>query len=168
MSKKTDDNSDKVRELGLLVNDLEAKWKRALADYQNLEKRVKEEKVALAKFASESLIAKLLPVLDDLEKAAFYLRNEGLNLALKHLEEVLEKEGLEKIAVLGKNFDPETMEAIQTVEGEEENKVKKELRPGYKLNGRVIRFAQVQVEKKVLEKNAEEKVLDQLPKGEYM
>lgn len=159
---------EKIEELERAVKDWEERCKRALADYQNLERRTQEEKEKLVKSASEALIIKFLPVLDNLVKAAQHLNDEGLNLALRELREILAKEGLGKIEVLGRDFNPGEMEVVDTVKGEEENKVKKEFRCGYKLQGRVIRPAQVQVVKKAIEQKAQELAKTQLEKGEYM
>jgi len=128
------------------LEELTKKWHRALADYQNLEKRAGLEKEEFAKFANAQLILKILPGLDSLEKAGKHLKDEGLKLALKQLNDELGGEGLEKIETLGQDFDPETMECLEVTEGEE-GKVLDEIRPGYKLNKRVLRVAQVRVGK---------------------
>jgi len=128
------------------LEELTKKWQRALADYQNLEKRVGLEKEEFAKFANSQLILKILPGLDSLEKAGQHLKDEGLKLALKQLTDELASSGLEKMETLGQDFDPETMECLEIAEGEE-GKVLDEIRPGYKLNNRVLRVAQVRVGK---------------------
>lgn len=168
MAKRLEPNLEKVKELETLVKDCEEKWKRALADYQNLEKRTREEKGKLIKYAGEEILVKLLPFLDNLEKAAGHLKDEGLDLAVRQLWQVLANEGLAKIITVGEMFNPQEMEAVDTVLGDEENKVRHEFRSGYKLNGRIIRVAQVQVEKKKIKKNTEELAKTQLQKGEYM
>ena len=128
------------------------KYLRALADYQNLEKRISETRSHDVKFAARNLIVMLLPAIDDLEKAAILLKNEGLNLAVRKLEEVLKREQVEKIEVLGNKYDPHTMECVEVVEGQEDDKVTEEIRPGYKMFGKVIRATQVKVGRKKLEK----------------
>lgn len=122
-------------------------WKRALADYQNLEKRVSEEKQDFVRFAAKNFIEKLLNVLDDLEKAQAHLKDQGLELALKKIQTLLQEEGVERIDTKGKSYDIQTMEAISIVEGDEDNKVIEELRAGYMMHGSVIRAAQVKVSK---------------------
>ena len=129
------------------VKKLEDLWKRALADYQNLEKRIALEKEEFVKFANRNLILRILPAIDSLEKAEEYLKDEGLSLALRQLKEGLSSEGLEKIEVRGKDFNPEEMECVAVGEGEE-GKVLEETRAGYRLNGKVLRVAQVKVGKK--------------------
>lgn len=132
------------------------KWKnkylRALADYQNLEKRVIETRNNDIKFAAKNLILKLLPVLDVLIHAAKMLQDQGLQLALKQFNDVLKSEQVEKIEVSGKKFDPQTMECIEIVENLKDDEVVEEIRGGYTMWGQVIRVAQVKVGKKKLEK----------------
>jgi molecular chaperone GrpE len=139
--KKTD---QELKGLKGEVGELSKRYQRALADYQNLEKRVGLEKEEFAKFANAQLILKILPGLDSLEKASQHLKDEGLKLALKQLTDELASSGLEKIQTFGQDFDPETMECLEIAQGEE-GKVLDEIRPGYKLNNRVLRVAQVRV-----------------------
>jgi len=160
MVKKTD-------ELKRQIEELTNNWKRALSDYQNLEKRTREEKEEFARFANRELILKLLPVLDTFEKLEEHLKDEGLNLALKQFRDILTKEGLEKIEVLGKDFDPEEMECVEVIMGDE-NRVMREMRPGYRFKGKMLRVAQVKVAKKKIDKQAGELAKEQLAKGDYM
>lgn len=139
---------DQVEELKRELAEAENTWRRALADYQNLEKRVSEERQDFVRFAAKNFIEKLLVVLDDLEKASAHLKDQGLELALKKLQALLKEEGVERIDTKGKNYDIQTMEAISIVEGDEDNQVIEELRAGYMLHGSVIRAAQVKVSKK--------------------
>ena len=135
-----------MKKKDLEIKRLENLWKRALADYQNLEKRINFEKEDFVKFANSQLILKILPAIDSLEKAEEHLHNEGLSLALKQLKEGLVQEGLEKIQTQGKDFDPDFMECVEVGQGEE-GKVLDEIRAGYKLGDRVLRVAQVKVGK---------------------
>lgn len=128
------------------LDDLNNKWKRALADYQNLERRIEAEKNDFVKFANASLLLKILPALDTLVKASNQLGDQGLSLGLRQLVEGLESEGLTKIETAGKEFDSKLMECLGVGEGEE-NKVVEELRAGYMLNDRLLRPAQVKVGK---------------------
>jgi molecular chaperone GrpE len=93
----------------------------------------------------------LLSVLDDLEKAQAHLKDQGLGLTLKKLEDVLKLEGVKKIdavGAVGKDYDIQSMEAIVMEEGKEAGKVLAELRPGYTMHGAVLRPAQVKVSQK--------------------
>jgi len=92
--------------------DYEEKWKRALADYRNLQKRVTKEKQDLARFSNRALISKLLPVLDDLEEAVRKSEDQGYEKILNKFRGVLQEEGLEEIEVMGKEFDPRVMEGV--------------------------------------------------------
>ncbi len=129
------------------MEDLTNKWKRALADYQNLEKRVQNEKEEFVKFANAALLKKILPALESLEKAGTHLQDEGLNLAIRQLREGLASAGLKKIEVIGEDFDPNLMECLE-VSGGPEGKVIEEIKPGYKLNDYILQVAQVKVGKK--------------------
>ncbi|MBI4037441.1 nucleotide exchange factor GrpE [Candidatus Curtissbacteria bacterium] len=135
--KKKDDN---------LIN-LEDQLKRALADYQNLERRVEEEKKLLSVLYTAIVVEKFLPVLDNLEAAQSHIKDEGLAMVITQFKDVLAKEGVEEVTAEGQNFDPKLHEAIEAVEGEDEGKVVKVLSKGYKINGKVLRPAKVVVTK---------------------
>ena len=111
----------KIEELKLQLEETTGYWKRALADYQNLEKRTRDEKSDFAKFAAKNFIVGLLSVVDDFEKAQVHLKDQGLELALKKLFELLLSEGVERLETVSKDFDNHSMEAITSVEGEEDN-----------------------------------------------
>lgn len=122
------------------------KYLRVLADYQNLEKRTQGEKQETRKYAAEVVLERLLPALDTLTKAAEHLKDMGLELALKELHAAIAEQGAEKMAVVGKPFDPHRMECIEVVPGKD-NIVIEEVLPGYRLHDKVIRVAQVKVGK---------------------
>lgn len=138
------ENDDLKKELFECKN----KYLRALADYQNLEKRTQEEKNEMRKYASAQVIIRLLPFLDNLERAQIFIKDEGLKVVKERLTLVLQEVGLEEISVLNKEFDPQVAEAIEVVEGKKENMVVEVVRKGYRLNGKVIQVAQVKVTKK--------------------
>ena len=145
---ETQEENAEVVSLKQQVEEADSRWKRALADYQNLEKRTQEEKMDFVRFSAKKLIEKLLGVLDDLEKAHAHLKDKGLELAVKKLVDVLKQEGVERIETVGKEYDIETMEALTLEEGKDDNKVLEEFRPGYTMYGSVLRPAQVKVSKK--------------------
>ena len=138
MAKKTNINNQDGEELKKIEDQL----KRALADYQNLEKRVQNEKRDWILSANKSLILKLLPILDTLFLAQKHIQDEGLTLSIQNFLDILKEEGVEKIETKDKQFDPNTMECVSVQEGEE-NKVLEEVRTGFIINGRVLRPAQV-------------------------
>lgn len=130
------------------IDECKNKYLRALADYQNFEKRVYQEKEEIRINANRSLIIKLLSFLDSLDKAEIFIKDVNLRLVKDNFHKLLKDEGLEEIQVLGKEFDPYQAEVVDLVEGEKENIVVEILRKGYLLNGKVIRVAQVKVTKK--------------------
>src|SRR5581483_1809746 len=124
--------------------DLEEKYLRALADYQNLEKRVAREKESFVKFSNAILILKMLPVLDNLERANEHLKDQGIELVIKQFKDALSSEGVTEIEAEGQQFNPEHHEAVEKVQGEE-GKVVKVTERGYKMGDKVIRQAKVTI-----------------------
>lgn len=124
------------------------KYLRALADYQNLERRTAEQIVSFQKKANQNLLLKFLEVLDDLEKGAVFVKDQGLQLIKDKFVKILKSEGIEEIAVLGTSFDPQTAECIETVKGKKNNIIIEIIRKGYVLDGEILRPARVKVEVK--------------------
>lgn len=147
--------------------ELEHQLKRALADYQNLERRVEEERRLLAALSSAILIEKFLPVLDNLENAQAHLKDEGLEIVIKQFKDILTAEGVEEIPAEGQQFDPKLHEATEVQEGKNDNIIVKVTRKGYKLNDKVIRPAQVVVQRKQVNQEAEEKAEEAKDFGDY-
>ena len=152
IDKKTDtdvQDNTKISELQKEKEEWKGKYLRALADYQNLEKRVREEREEQVKYASQKIIYELLTVLDTFEKTEEHLPDSGLRLGVQGFLTVLKENGVRKIEVLNKKFDPHIMECIEAVESEKEGEVIEEIRPGYLLWDKVVRVAQVKVGKKI-------------------
>ncbi len=150
-AKKTDDVSvqatdEELDRVKAQAEEWKNKYLRALADYQNLEKRTREEVGEARKFASEFILSRLLPVSDTFQKVSVHLKDAGLELALKELNAVLSEQGVERMTVVGQSFDPHQMECIEVVEGPE-NEVVEEVLPGFRLHGKILRVAQVKVGK---------------------
>ncbi len=143
---KVDSELEKIKKE---KDDYKSKYLRALADYQNFEKRVRSEEQEMVKGANAHLLLKLLPFLDNLEQAQVFIKDEGLKIAKNHFYGILKDTGLEEIPVIGKEFDPQVAEAIDIVPGENDNVVVEVLRKGYRFNGKALRPAQVKVSKKV-------------------
>ncbi len=133
-----------TKQLKAQVQELEEKWKRALADYQNLEKRVATQQHMFARIANLSLIEKLLPVFDDLKRASMHIKDTGLDMIITQLDKVMEEDGVKKVEALGKTFDAQTMECVEVVDGKK-NLVTEVLIDGYLLGETVIRPAKVRV-----------------------
>jgi len=131
------------------VEEFKNKYLRAIADYQNLEKRVGEERFELMKMANKNLLIKILPFLDNLEKAELFIKDEGLKISKDHFLQILLDAGLKEIDLLNKDFDPVFAEAVDIVAGKEDNKVVEVLRKGYMFEDKIIRVAQVKVSKKI-------------------
>lgn len=138
------------------TKELEALLKRVQADFVNYRKRTEEERTNLLKSASKDTILKILPVLDNFDRALKHVpkdleKDEWVNglISIKgQLENVLKEHGLEFIESIGKEFDHHLHEAISFVEGKgKDSEIVKEYEKGYLLNGQVIRPARVIVNK---------------------
>ncbi|MFA6107106.1 MAG: nucleotide exchange factor GrpE [Patescibacteria group bacterium] len=146
---------------GKIKPDYEDKYKRALADYQNLLKRTAEEKSECARYANENLLMEILPVYDNLKLALKHANcsgekvekkdnsiEKGIEYVTRQFKSVLEMEGVKEIETAGKKYDHAVMEAMSHKETDDkklDGMVAEELRPGYTLNGRVIIPARVVV-----------------------
>lgn len=138
------------------IADLTADLQRTRADFENYRKRVDAEKISARESGQASAILKLLPVIDNIERAINYTPQDlkdhtwvqGVTGLVKNLEKSLDSLNLKRInATPGTDFNPELHEAIQFDEdatGEKEV-VAEELQTGYTLNGHVIRHAMVKV-----------------------
>ena len=144
--KKNENRGEDLEKNNLELENLENQLKRALADYQNLEKRIAEEKSSWIKAANKGLLLQLLPGLDSLILAEKHTQDEGVKLSIKHFLDILEQEGVRKIETTEKDFDPNFMEAVSTTAGIE-GKVVEDVRNGYTLFNQVLRPAQVVVGK---------------------
>jgi molecular chaperone GrpE len=130
---------------------------RLKAEFENYRKRMVKEQTAMIERASAAVVERLLPILDNFELALMAADRtkdyesmvRGVEMVYGELLEVLKREGLERIESLHRPFDPELHEAVMHAEGEgDEIVVLDEMRPGYKLGGRVIRPAMVKVGQK--------------------
>lgn len=149
-----------------IVNELEEKLRKQIeelrdtnlrihAEFDNYRKRTLKEKIELSKTASEDVISDLLPVLDDFERALQNLNNreddafiEGIKLIYNKLAKTLSQKGLEEIQAMGQSFDTDYHEAVSHVPATEEkqkDKIIDVVQKGYKLHGKVIRYAKVVV-----------------------
>lgn len=160
---KTEDQAD----IGASIDEMEGRLKRALADYQNLERRVDEERKLLGQLTSVILIEKFLPVLDNLENAQKHLGDQGLEMVIKQFGDILISEGVEEISAEGAEFDPNLHEATEVIEGESDNRVVKVIRKGYKINNKVIRPTQVVIARKQVDQQAEQKAEEAKDFGDY-
>lgn len=140
------------------TTELTADLQRTRADFENYRKRVDAEKVAARDAGRESAVRKLLPVIDNIERAIAYAPEElkdnawaqGVVSLMKNLDKSLEGMNLRRIdSKPGAEFNPELHEAVQFDEeaAGEKDVISEELQAGYSLDGRVIRHAMVKVTK---------------------
>ena len=141
--KKPEEKPDEIQADAVEEIDYKDKYLRALADYQNLVKRTQVEKEEFYKYAHESFVEKLVPVLDHLERAEKHIQDKGIDLIYKELRKIVEDLGLERIHIKETDeFNPEYMECV---EAEQNGKRLVETRAGYRFKGKVLRPVQVQV-----------------------
>jgi molecular chaperone GrpE len=132
---------------------------RTTADFDNYKKRAAREKQDAIKFANESLLRKLIPVLDNFDMAlaatqsaetqAVQSFQTGVNMIYQHFKSALADAGLEEVDATGKTFDPNLHEAVSQRETADvpEGQVVQQTRKGYKLRERLLRPASVIVSK---------------------
>ena len=134
-----------VKQLEDQIKTLNESWKRALADYQNLSKRVEKERWETILFTTGSLLEKILKISDDLGLAVIHHQDQSwLKLIHADLLKILRDEGLTEIDAADKPFNPLTMECVQQVAGPK-NTVVKVVQIGYKLHDKILRPARVEV-----------------------
>ena len=148
---------DKAKELQEEARKNYDLYLRSQADMENMKKRNKKEKEDWVKYANETLIKELLPVMDNLEKAISHSRDEnsldalreGVELTLRGLEDTLAKSGVEQVNTEDEAFDPCYHEAVSEQQDDkvEAGMILHELQKGYMLNQRLIRPAMVVVSK---------------------
>lgn len=132
-------------------------WRRAQAEFANYKKRQRAEQAKIRELANANLLRKLLPILDDFDRAIATMPDgvqklswsQGLLLVKRKLEAVLESEGVEPIETRGETFDPNYHEAVthEELEGYAEGEIIGEVQKGYSLGDRVLRPALVRVAK---------------------
>jgi molecular chaperone GrpE len=154
--------AEQLDELKQRAGKADEHWERLVrttADFDNFRKRATREKQEAIRFANESLMEKLLPVLDSFEMALSAANQSGpagleslqagINLVQQQLRTVLTDAGLEEVDATGKMFDPNLHEAVSQQETTDapEGQVVRQLRKGYRLKDRLLRPATVIVAK---------------------
>ena len=135
-----------------------AGWQRAKADYLNVERLRLEEKSSLKTLVTIDILSQFIPLLDHFGLALTHPKwsendssfTKGIEFIYRDLENIVSSFGVEKIEPLGLTFDPETSEAVELVDTtneKEDNQVLAVIKPGYRLNDKIIRPAQVKVGK---------------------
>ncbi len=153
--KKEKKKSKKDAELEALKAELATKedqLMRTAAEFDNFKKRTERERASIAEFAKAGLIKQLLPILDNIDRAAAadhgsadYIK--GIEMIVKQFETIAQNLNIEEIAKEGDQFDPNFHEAVMHVEDETlgENVIAQVLQKGYKIGDTVIRAAMVKV-----------------------
>ena len=144
-----------LEELKRQLQDKQDRLLRALADTENLRRRGQRDREDYVKYANETLLRDLIPVLDNFDRALAAARAagqsgnvlNGIELIQRELQRVLEKAGVTRYSAVGERFDPTRHEAIARVVSAEAapDTVVNETAAGYLLNGRVLRPALVAV-----------------------
>jgi len=133
--------------------ELNVRYLRLAADFQNFKKRVEKEKGDIYAYANEKIVVELLDVIDNFERALEHSNDssegfaEGMNMIFKQFKGVLEKSGVEEMSAIGEPFDPNFHHAVMTENSAEfeSGEVTQVLQKGYLLNKKVIRPAMVKV-----------------------
>ena len=139
----------KIKELEALVSEKEDSRLRMAAEYENFRRRSKEEREATYTDAASDTVAELLPIIDNLERAALYDEGEkikeGLVMIAKSVEAVFAKLGVEEVGKVGEVFDPNLHNAVLHIEDENfgEGEIAEVFQKGYKKGNKMIRFAMV-------------------------
>ena len=144
--------ADEIIELKKQLDEKDDRLKRLMAEFDNFKKRSSKERDMLYNSLISDIVKSLLPVMDNLEKAASATTTDenykqGVELVLKQFMDVLTANGVSQIEAVGKTFDPELHEAVSSVVDESlgEKEIKEEFRKGYRIGNRVIRHSMVVV-----------------------
>ncbi|ABZ84986.1 co-chaperone grpe [Heliomicrobium modesticaldum Ice1] len=152
---KTKEALDKAKQD---LQDWENRYLRLQADFDNFRRRTRQEKEELGTYANEGLVKKLLPVLDNFQRALGAMAKAGaadnllagVAMIERQFSDILTKEGLQPLEAVGKEFDPQSHEAVLFGEADEvypDGIVMEEMQKGYLFKSKVIRPAMVKVAK---------------------
>ena len=155
-AKKNDSKEEKNKNKEVVpkqdYDELDDRYKRILAEFENFKKRSAKEREGLYNSILSDVIEVILPVVDNLENAAKVETKDesykqGVELVLKQFKDVLTSKGIEEIKAIGETFDPSLHEAVSSVQDDTkgEKEIVQEYRKGYKIGNRVIRHSMVVV-----------------------
>ena len=156
---EVENTEETVEEVGEMIeksqyDDLYDKHLRLMAEYDNYKKRTQKEKEEIGSFATADTVEKLLPVIDNLERALEAVGEaekntftEGIEMVYRQMMEILDKMGVSEIEAVGKEFDPELHNAVMHIDDEsfDANTVAEQFMKGYKYKDKVIRYSMVKV-----------------------
>ncbi len=151
---KKDDVKSKILAYKEKIDELQDRYLRLSAEFDNYRKRTLKEKMELTKSAGESLLINILPVMDDLERGMQTVNNaadikaiqEGINLIYNKFKDFLDQNGIKEIEALNKEFDIDYHEAVTKIPAPKKDmkgKVVDVIEKGYTLNEKVIRYSKV-------------------------
>ena len=133
------------------LDELNDKYLRLAAEYDNFRRRTAKEREGIRADAYSDAVSSLLPVVDNLERAAAFTEadkvHEGVAMTLRAFAETMEKMGIIVLGTVGETFDPELHNAVMHEENEElpESVITEVFQKGYKMGDKVIRYAMVKV-----------------------
>ena len=134
------------------IDDLNDRYKRVLAEFENFKKRSGKERETLYNSILSDIIEVFLPIVDNLENALKVETpdteyKKGVELVLKQFKDILKSKGVEEIPAVGETFDPVLHEAVSSIQDPEKNEkeIVQEYRKGYKIGNKVIRHSMVVV-----------------------
>lgn len=172
-SKDKENNPEEIEikskedELKAEIEDINNKYLRLAADFDNYRKRQMQERENLIKYGAEDTLKKIIPVLDTFERAKKSIEKledintvkESYEVCIKQLGDVLDKIGLKKIEAKGTEFDPNIHEAVMQTPSKDypPHTIIDELQTGYMLHDRVLRPVMVNVATEAEAENTEEK-----------
>ena len=134
------------------LDELNDRYKRVLAEFENYKKRSGKERETLYNSIVADIVEVFLPVVDNLENALKIETQDveykkGIELVLKQFKDILKSKGVEEIPALGETFDPSLHEAVSSIQDSEKNtqEIVQEYRKGYRIGSKVIRHSMVVV-----------------------
>lgn len=153
---RKEDKDQKIEELGQKLSEINDKYLRLSAEFDNYRKRTLKERMELTRSAGEQILEKILPVMDNFERALQSMGTakdvpalrEGVELIYSNFKDFLAQNGVKEMECLHTEFDPDVQEAITKIPAPTEElkgKVVDCIQKGYTLNDKVIRFPKVVV-----------------------
>lgn len=157
IKKEVEENKEETTEVAQNTGDIKSeydelndRYKRLFAEFENYKKRSQKERENLYGTITGDVVSSILPVMDNLEKAAETKTEDtnyqdGVKMVVKQLADVLDKFGMQEIETIGQKFDPELHEAVSHIEdpNKGEQEIVQEYRKGYKIGNKVIRHSMV-------------------------
>ena len=150
------EREDEISKLLSELSESKDKYMRLSAEFDNYRRRTLKEKMDLTKTAGENIMLKILPVVDDFERAMGSMKEakdcnaimEGINLIYNKFKEFIAQQGVQEIEAMDKEFDTDLHEALTKIPAtkkKQKGKVVDVIEKGYKLHDKVIRFSKVVV-----------------------